>query len=94
MISTPICLAHQCLFAFTGVLVTGASGYVALHCVQQLLNAGYTVRGTVRSLTNAGKVGPLRKMRGADERLELVVADLERPDDWPRFHFGLYFSNC
>ncbi|ETN86221.1 hypothetical protein NECAME_01349 [Necator americanus] len=34
------------------VLVTGASGYVALHCVQQLLDAGYSVRGTVRSKNN------------------------------------------
>lgn len=38
------------------MLVTGASGYIALHCVQQLLVAGFSVRGTVRSLQNAQKV--------------------------------------
>uniref|UniRef100_A0A915CL31 3-beta hydroxysteroid dehydrogenase/isomerase domain-containing protein n=1 Tax=Ditylenchus dipsaci TaxID=166011 RepID=A0A915CL31_9BILA len=68
----------------TKVLVTGASGYVALHCVKQLLDAGYFVRGTVRSLKNAAKVDPLRKMEGADERLELVEADLvENVKQWP-----------
>ncbi|GAA6004943.1 hypothetical protein JCM11491_002285 [Sporobolomyces phaffii] len=32
------------------VLVTGANGYVASHVVEQLLLAGYRVRGTTRSL--------------------------------------------
>uniref|UniRef100_A0A0K0DQE8 Epimerase domain-containing protein n=1 Tax=Angiostrongylus cantonensis TaxID=6313 RepID=A0A0K0DQE8_ANGCA len=40
------------------VLVTGASGYVALHCVQQLLAAGFTVRGTVRDKSNRKKDWP------------------------------------
>jgi uncharacterized protein YbjT (DUF2867 family) len=31
------------------VLVTGASGFIATHIVDQLLLAGYHVRGTVRS---------------------------------------------
>ena len=35
------------------VLVTGSFGYVAAHCVKQLLEEGsYRVRGTVRSLKN------------------------------------------
>lgn len=66
------------------VLVTGASGYVALHCVQQLLQHGYKVRGTVRSLRNESKVAPLRQMEGASELLELVEADLMHADEWPR----------
>jgi nucleoside-diphosphate-sugar epimerase len=64
------------------VLVTGASGYLGIHCVKQLLEAGYIVRGTVRSLNNPKKVEPLRSLRFASERLELVVADLEKPDSW------------
>uniref|UniRef100_A0A7E4VXF1 Epimerase domain-containing protein n=1 Tax=Panagrellus redivivus TaxID=6233 RepID=A0A7E4VXF1_PANRE len=67
----------------TLVLVTGSSGYLATHCVQQLLWAGYRVRGTVRSLKNEKKVAPLRALEHADERLELVVADLEQAEPWP-----------
>uniref|UniRef100_A0AAF5PLM8 NAD-dependent epimerase/dehydratase domain-containing protein n=1 Tax=Wuchereria bancrofti TaxID=6293 RepID=A0AAF5PLM8_WUCBA len=66
------------------VLVTGASGYIALHCVQQLLENGYTVRGTVRSLQNSSKISPLRDLKYSSERLELVEADLECPDHWPK----------
>ena len=31
------------------VLVTGATGYIGLHCIQQLLEQGYSVNGSVRS---------------------------------------------
>lgn len=69
---------------FLGVLVTGASGYLATHCVQQLLNAGYLVRGTVRSLKVLEKVQPLKNLSYANERLELIEADLEKTKTWPR----------
>lgn len=65
------------------VLVTGASGYIALHCVQQSLAAGYRTRGTVRSLRNKEKIEPLRQLPN-QHLLELVEADLERPEDWPK----------
>ena len=31
------------------VLVTGATGYIGLHCIDQLLKQGYAVNGSVRS---------------------------------------------
>jgi nucleoside-diphosphate-sugar epimerase len=31
------------------VLVTGATGFIAQHCMLQLLEAGYRVRGTARA---------------------------------------------
>lgn len=47
------------------VLVTGASGYVAGHCILRLLNDAYRVRGTLRSLRRAGEVRQwLAKARG------------------------------
>lgn len=43
-------------YANTTVLVTGASGFIGLHCVLQLLQQGYRVRGTVRSEAGASEV--------------------------------------
>ncbi len=65
------------------VLVTGASGYIATHIVQQLLEAGYKVRGTVRALQDDKKVAPLRNIcPAAQHNLELVEADLLRAESW------------
>jgi nucleoside-diphosphate-sugar epimerase len=61
------------------VLVTGASGFIALHTIKQLLEKGYRVRGTVRSLKDVKKNEPITSLPGASERLELVEADLNNP---------------
>lgn len=69
------------------ILVTGASGYIATHIVKQLLDSGYRVRGTVRSLQNEKKVAPLRKLGDASKvrfEIELVEADLLDEASWPR----------
>ena len=64
----------------TRVLVTGGSGFVAGHLVQKLLASEYDVRATVRSLGNAAKVEPLRRMATMlPGRLELFEADLLEP---------------
>lgn len=65
------------------VLVTGASGFIATHVVQQLLQKGYRVRGTVRDTKNERKVAPLRSLcPEAKNPLELVEADLNDPGAW------------
>ena len=65
------------------VLVTGASGFIATHIVQQLLQAGYRVRGTVRNIKNEDKVKPLRELcPGSKYPLELVEAELTQPGSW------------
>jgi len=59
------------------VLVTGGSGFVASHLVQQLLERGYRVHTTVRSVANMAKVAPLREMQDRfPGRLELFEANL------------------
>lgn len=65
------------------ILVTGASGYIATHIVKKLLEKGYRVRGTVRSLRDEKKVGPLRQLaQNSRFELELVEADLMNEDSW------------
>jgi len=65
------------------VLVTGATGYIAGHCIRELLEHGYRVRGTVRSLADPTKTEHLRRiaaqLRGS---LELVEADLTSDRGW------------
>ena len=65
------------------VLVTGASGFIAGHIVEELLRHGYTVRGTVRDVAQTDKVAHLSHL--ADElsgRLEFVAADLDTDEGW------------
>ena len=69
------------------VLVTGASGYIAKHIVVQLLNAGFTVTGSLRRLDRAGEVRAavlphLTDAADLDKRLRFVTLDLERDDGW------------
>ncbi|KAH8699384.1 flavonol reductase [Phaeosphaeriaceae sp. PMI808] len=61
-------------------LVTGASGYIASHLVQQLLEAGETVHATVRSTKNEKKISHLLDMQKKwPEKLILFEADLTVP---------------
>jgi dihydroflavonol-4-reductase len=64
------------------VLVTGISGFIARHCAVELLNAGYGVRGTVRSLERSGDVRESLSKHAAVGRLEFAEADLEADAGW------------
>src|SRR5258706_2668668 len=67
----------------TTVLVTGAGGFIALHCILQLLEQGYRVRGTLRSLSREAALrGTLSETIDAGERLEFVAADLLKDEGW------------
>jgi len=67
------------------VLVTGGSGFIAAHCILQLLNAGYHVRTTVRSLAREADVRAMLKEGGVEAgvRLSFVAADLSADTGWP-----------
>jgi nucleoside-diphosphate-sugar epimerase len=65
------------------VLLTGISGFLGGHIALQLLNAGYTVRGSVRNLSKADKVRATLKKAGADiSKLEFVALDLLSDTGW------------
>eukprot|EP01031_Cornospumella_fuschlensis_P022517 gene22517-27485_t len=65
------------------VLVTGGTGFLAAHLIQQLLVRGYRVRVTVRSPSQAAAVfGAYGRISGVHERLEIMEADLTKEDRW------------
>lgn len=65
------------------VVVTGGTGFIAQHCIQQLLRQGYRVRTTVRDLA---REQPLRRVLANDEdqssRLSFQAADLTKDQGW------------
>ena len=69
--------------AQTTVLVTGASGSIAMHCILQLLQQGYRVRGTLRTpAREEGLRQTFARHVDADDRLEFVTADLLNDAGW------------
>ncbi|KAL3152539.1 hypothetical protein ABBQ32_001567 [Trebouxia sp. C0010 RCD-2024] len=74
------------------VAVTGVSGYIGSEVVKQLLEKGYTVRGTVRSKANTSKVQHLLKLSDAlPGNLELFEADLLKAGDFDEVVCGADF---
>lgn len=64
------------------VLITGISGFIAKHCAVAFLEAGYRVRGTVRSQEKADEVRRTLAAHGDSARLEFVEADLLSDGGW------------
>lgn len=73
------------------VLVTGGSGFVGAHCILQLLDAGYTVRTTVRSLDREPAVRAMLGASGSTDALSFVAADLMSDSGWPAAVVGCEF---
>lgn len=65
------------------VLVTGGSGFIGGWCVIRLLQQGYTVRTTVRSLTRENSVrATLGTVVDAQDRLSFHAAELTSDAGW------------
>lgn len=67
------------------ILVTGASGFVALHTIIQLLQQGYKVRATLRTLSREAEVREaVGKYVEIKDNLEIVGADLMQDSGWDK----------
>ena len=65
------------------VLVTGATGYIALHCIHQLLNQGYAVNGSVRSPERKDEIfEALKDHNTPTENLSIFTFDLNDDEGW------------
>jgi nucleoside-diphosphate-sugar epimerase len=64
------------------VLVTGGSGFIAGWCIVQLLQRGYAVRATLRSISKEPAVrAAIASVAGCD-RLTFCAVDLTSDDGW------------
>ena len=64
------------------VLVTGASGYIALHCISELINNGYKVKGSIRDLSKKDEfLSSLRINFGYDD-FEICELNLLKDKGW------------
>ena len=65
------------------VLVTGATGYIGLHCIHQLLNLGYAVNGSVRSPERKDEIfQALQNHNTSTENLNIFTFDLNDDEGW------------
>ncbi|MGW1209197.1 SDR family oxidoreductase [Streptomyces sp. NPDC002499] len=75
------------------VLVTGGSGYIGSWCILALLEAGHSVRTTVRNLSREPELRAMLQRGGAasDAPLQVVAADLTKDEGWPEAVRGCDF---
>ena len=67
------------------IFVTGVNGHIGNHIVKDLLSHGYSVKGSVRDLSDPKKVDHVKKHAetlGVAERLQLVEGDVLEADGW------------
>ena len=64
------------------VLVTGASGYIALHCISELLNNGYKVKGSLRNLNREDEVRKSLSTKFNNNNLEFCKLNLLNDEGW------------
>ena len=66
------------------VLVTGASGYIALHCISELLNQGYKVKGSLRDMSREHIIRDYFTCDNEELNLEFCKLDLLNDEGWDK----------
>lgn len=81
------------------VLVTGATGFIAQHCILQLLEAGYQVRGTARTPGRSEEIATVLSAHLSDDArarlprdFSVVAADLTSDAGWDDAVNGCRFA--
>ena len=66
------------------VLVTGGTGFVGSHCVLQLMQKGYNVKTTLRSMNRKNEVIEMLKTAGVTsfDNLAFIETDLTKDANW------------
>ena len=66
------------------VLVTGGTGFVGIHAIVQLLQKGYNVKTTLRSLNRKNEIIEMLKTSGISsfDNLKFIEADLTDDKNW------------
>lgn len=64
----------------TKVLLTGGSGFIAAHVLEQLLERGHSVVTTVRSDDKAAKIHAAHASLGKERLETAIVPDIAKPD--------------
>jgi dihydroflavonol-4-reductase len=68
--------------SYRAVLVTGANGFIARQLIVHLLNKGYNVRGTLRTLDRASDLKQILAPLAPVRNLSFCAAALMRDDGW------------
>ncbi|KAK3497408.1 uncharacterized protein B0T23DRAFT_82767 [Neurospora hispaniola] len=84
MANTPLKITQEPFIPFDSlILVTGVNGLIASHIADQLLSAGYRVRGTVRNKARCAWVEPFFTTRYGVNRIEVIeVPNITAPGIW------------
>ena len=64
------------------VLITGASGYIALHCIVESLKNGFSVKASLRNMSREDEVRKAVKRETDDDNLEVCKLDLLDDEGW------------
>jgi len=64
------------------VLVTGANGYIASHCIRELLSQGYIVKASLRNLKNKVQIKKALTNNLKNKRLDFCKLDLLLDNGW------------